>query len=359
MFLTLADGENAGSLIDQEPMTDTSSIGPGWPPAESSCRRIKGIDTRGVVRDRERLDALLQTIEKLEAALRPGSCDRLSLRALFDEGLLEKEIGALERWVEAVMPLDDGTDRCVVYLGHNGPSRPGDEADLERALGHVEIAQQRGPVLVQSMLDRVRDGGYSLRILSRQERLGDEAVLDSVANLYRRFGWDREETRQILANASSLIAVASTASPSGGGEQIVCSGIAELSHLRLDDGDELRMAEFTEAATRAAHQGHGLYSAVAATLMLEIAALSRRGELLGGELDLGFGECSGHDIGVLIAARRLGRRFALVTQRRRGWPFPGYLAQHVPIAGAPRSTRYNDLFPTYFSREALYRFAES
>ena len=340
-------------------MTDTSSIGPGWPPAESSCRRIKGIDTRGVVRDGARLSALLETLDTLAGELGSSSCDRLSLRALFDEELLSRQTAALEPWVEAVMPLDDGTGRCVVYLGRNAPSRPGDEADIERALDHVEIAQERGSIEVSAMLERVRAGGYGLRILSREERLNDESVLDAVADLYRRFDWDRDETRQILANASSLIAVAATVPSGGKPEEIVCAGIAELSHLRFDDGDELRMAEFTEAATRSEHQGHGLYSAVAATLMLEIAERSQRGELLGGELDLGFGECSGHDLGILIAARRLGRQFALITQRQRGWSYQGYLAQHVPIAGAPRSTRYNDLFPTYFSRQALYRFAAS
>ncbi|MEO1084495.1 MAG: hypothetical protein AAFY88_09650, partial [Acidobacteriota bacterium] len=123
--------------------------------------------------------------------------------------------------------------------------------------------------------------------------------------------------------------------------------------------EELRMAEFTEAATLARHQGQGLYSAVAATLMLELARRSRSKAVLGGELDLGFGECSGHDLGVLIAARRLGRQFARTASRDRGWPFKGFLPQHVPIAGAPRSTRFNDLFPTYFSRRALYQFADS
>ncbi len=129
--------------------------------------------------------------------------------------------------------------------------------------------------------------------------------------------------------------------------------------IHLGDGSALRIVEFTEAATLKSHQGRGLYSAICATLMLELARRSRAGELDGGALDVAFGESSGHDLGVLIAAIRLGRTFSRQVVGERDLPFPGYLPQHVPIAGAPRSTRYNDLFPTFLSRRGLYEFADS
>ncbi|MEM1178904.1 MAG: hypothetical protein AAGM22_11215 [Acidobacteriota bacterium] len=343
-------------------MTDTSSIGPGWPPAVSSCHRIKGIDTRGVIRESAQLGALLDSLEAESERLNhpdDGGCDRLSLRALCDESVIARSLPRIEPWAEAVLPLDDGSGRLLVYFGRNAGSRPCDAADLDRALANVEIAEQRDVEKAAAMLRRVSDGGYGLRILTADERRGSEEVLLGVADLYRRFGWNRDETRDILQNPGSLIAVASTGGPGRRGEEIVCAGIAELSHLEFGDGEELRMAEFTEAATLSTHQGRGLYSGVAATLMLELARRSAGQDLLGGELDLGFGECSGHDLGVLIAARRLGRRFARTASKQRAWPVRGFLPQHVPIAGAPRSTRYNDLFPTYFSRQTLYRFAES
>ncbi|MEO1088595.1 MAG: hypothetical protein AAFY88_30545, partial [Acidobacteriota bacterium] len=196
-------------------MTDTSSIGPGWPPAETSCGRIKGIDTRGVVRKRSQLEALTASLEALAQELgtpESGACDRLSLRAVCDEDLVARSLADLEPWVEAALPLDDGSERTLIYLGRNGSSRPCDRADLERALDNVETAERRGPQGARTMRERVLSAGYGLRILSRTERLRDDAVLSGVAELYRRFGWDRDETRQILGHPQSLIAVATVGS---------------------------------------------------------------------------------------------------------------------------------------------------
>lgn len=228
---------------------------------------------------------------------------------------------------------------------------------VERALANIETAAVRHRRRPAQIRERVEHQGFALHVLSMEERLGDARIQEGVAGLYRRFGWSAEDTLQILGHEESLIAVGFE----GEGErrEVVSAGIAELSLIELGDGVPLRIVEFTEAATLKSHQGRGLYSAICATLMLELASRSRRGELAGGALDVAFGESSGHDLGVLIAAIRLGRTFSRQVVRERGLPFPGYLPQHVPIAGAPRSTRYNDLFPTFLSRRGLYEFADS
>lgn len=346
-------------------MTDTSSIGPQWPPRPTSYARIKGIDNRGVVDTAERLDDLLAQLEGLVPQLDDPDTPigRLSVRALIDDRLIDAQVDRLAPWAEAILPLDVSADESprlagtsFVYLGRNAADRASDPADLARCLRQVAAAQEHPPRLAAAMLRRVRDGGYGLRILDRRERTCDSRLLDGMAELYSRFDWGREDTREILANPESLIAVATETRDDG--ERVVSAGIAELSLVRFADGCELRIAELTEAATRRAHQGRGLYSGIVSLLMTELAARSRSGEIYGGALDLAFGECSGHDQGVLIAARHLGRRLSRATAAERGLPFEGYLPQHVPIAGAPRSTPYNDLFPTYLSRARLYRFVD-
>ncbi len=337
--------------------THTSSIGPQWPPEKASYGRIKGIDNRGRINGATELADLLGQLAGLRETLQPLILDRISIRALISNRLLAERSEMLRPWGEALIPLEgcgQGLEEVsLVYLGGNGESRATDPKDLNRCLGNVTTAESREARPASTMIDRARDGGYVVRILDEQERRGDPELHSSMAELYSRFGWSSDETREILANPSSLIAVAEHEG------MPVSAGIAELSHVAFQDGHQLRMAEFTEAATRASHQGKGLYSAIVATLSRELAARSRAGQILGGELNVAFGECSGHDLGVLIAAKHLGRRFSRRICRERELPFEGFLPQHVPIAGAPRSTPYNDLFPTFLSRDTLYAFSES
>lgn len=335
-------------------MTDTSSIGPKWPPRATSHGRIKGIDTRGVVRDEEHWRDVFGTLEAFaERTSVPGAFpNRLSIRALVADELLARHHAELKRFGEALIPLSS-TAVSLVYLGWNSFERQSDADDLKRAFEHIEAASERSVRLPAEVLARVEQQGFALRVPTLLERCTDIELQAGVAHLYRRFGWSAAETNLILAHPETLIAIGWE------GERVVGAGIAEISHIALEDGFQLRIAEFSEAATLQSHQGRGLYSAICTTLMLELARRSQAFDVFGGELDLAFGECSGHDLGVLIAAKRLGRTFSRQVSAARALPIKGYLPQHVPIAGAPRSTRYNDLFPTFIDRRALYTFAES
>lgn len=340
-------------------MADTSSIGPQWPPRETSHGRVKGIDNRGIVRGEEHLADLLGVLESFSRSARSGGADRISIRALVADPLIEAHRDELSRYGEAIVPLESGgeLEGCsLLYLGWNGTERRSAGEDVARALANIETAAARHRRRPAEIRERVERQGFALHVLSMAERLGDARLQEDVAGLYRRFGWSAEDTLQILGHEESLIAVGYEGE--GDERRVVSAGIAELSRIDLGDGVPLRIVEFTEAATLKTHQGRGLYSAICATLMVELARRSRANELDGGALDVAFGESSGHDLGVLIAAIRLGRTFSRQVVQERGLPFPGYLPQHVPIAGAPRSTRYNDLFPTFLSRRALYDFAD-
>ena len=72
------------------------------------------------------------------------------------------------------------------------------------------------------------------------------------------------------------------------------------------------------------------------------------------QIDLIFGECNGNELGVLNTAKSLGRTFSYEMVTREPLPFKGFLPQHVPIAGQPRNTPYNDLFPAHITRDRLF-----
>ncbi|MEM9598143.1 MAG: hypothetical protein AAGD06_28025 [Acidobacteriota bacterium] len=335
-------------------MTDTSSIGPQWPPLPTSHRRVKGIDNRGVIRDITGLGRLLDDLAVLRRELAAAEATRLSVRAVVADDVLEAGADGLKPWGEALIPLGGGRreleGHSLVYLGWNDPERASSGEDLDRALGYVDRAAKRGRRDASGILHRTEAGGYRLWVPTQAERHGGRRVLAGVAALYERFGWTADETGQILAHPSSLIALGEH------GGEIVGAALVEPSRVELGDGVELRIAEFTEAATRGDHRGRGLYSALCLTLMEELHRLSSADAFLDGRLDVAFGESSGQDLGVLMAATHLGRTFSLRSPlvQRLGWK--GYLPQHVPIADAPRSTPYNDLFPTFISPADLERF---
>ncbi|MEM9555773.1 MAG: hypothetical protein AAGC60_16080 [Acidobacteriota bacterium] len=305
-----------------------------------------------MVRTAERLEDLLRSLEVLRGHLRPGGPDRISLRAVVDDDLLLEHATTIETWVEAALPLSGVLTGCsLVYLGANHASRACNPADVERCRRNVERAAAESVRSASAVAERALTHGYRLEVLDAEQRLGDPRLVAGIARLYRRFGWSDSDTRRLLGSPDTLLGVAWR------GDEVTCAGLAEQVLLRFGDGEELRLAEFTEAATHDAHRRRGLYSAVCGALMAELVDRSRRNAVLGGGIDLAFGECSGLDGGVLVAATRLGRRFA--CRARIDLPFAGVLRQHVPIDGTPRATPYNDLYPTFITADALERWVET
>ena len=118
----------------------------------------------------------------------------------------------------------------------------------------------------------------------------------------------------------------------------------------------LKIIELTEAATVTEHQGQGLYSAVATKGLVELAKGSV--PFIKDGVDLVYGECNGHNQGVLKAARYQGRTFAAEAAQKMKLPFNGLLLQHVPIFGSSKISEYNNLLPAFLSRATLNEFAK-
>lgn len=341
--------------IETENHIPPDSIGPRWPPKESSFNRIKAIYNVGIVDSNESLSSVLELINENVEKLGESGKDRLSARLFITDNCLIRNLHRFEDIGEALIPLS-GTSRefdktNIVYLGVNLHSRLSNSSDLSRSITNVENAIARGTGNYKLIVERAKLQGYSLQTLSKEAK-NDANVQEQMIQLYKRFGWSKEDVVEILSKDTNIIAVAQI------GEKIASAGIAETLKLDFVSGPIFRMAEITEAATDEKHQGKGLYSAVAATLMYELNQRSNNHMIFGDKLDLAFGECNGNEPGVLNAVKSLGRTFTFEVSRNLNLPFKGFLQQHVPIAGAPRSTPYNDLFPAFISRDDIKKFVE-
>jgi hypothetical protein len=326
-------------MIEQR---DTSSIGPQWPPNKSSFNRIKGIYTNGVVRDSKTFVSVVNNIKDL--ATQQTKIDRLSIRVIADNNVWRENSPMLEGIGEVIMPLDGTSDvfsnSSILYLGINSPERQSDNNDLRKAINNVECAIRKKPVSFIEAINRVCNQGFYLSILTLSDRSTNNEIINQMTELYKRFGWERSDVVEILGKPNNIIAIAKN------NNEIVSAGIAEISTIQLQDNSRLRMAEITEAATDERYQKKGLYSSVVAKLMMELAMNES-------QIDLVFGECNGNELGVLNTARSLGRTFSYEIATREQLPFKGFLPQHVPIAGQPRNTPYNDLFPSYITKDRL------
>lgn len=339
----------------QIPTELTSSVGALWPPEPSSFGRIKGIYTAGIVSTDQDLGEILGAIghaQSVHFSDLSSDIRRVSIRAIMDADYI-RSLGDQEAsLIEAVIPLR-GTqgvfeNSAMVYFGANHPNRQSlDEevASYQDNLRSALLVELRDP---KQVIERVKSNGFAVGIINfPEDGPRREFIIDQVSSLYARFGWSRDEVVSILTNPANLISCAVK------DDVIVSSCVAEMAAIPVGY-KTLRVVEITEAATRNEYERNGLYSAVSATLLQELASLSSRESVLSGEIDFVYGECNGNAPGVLRTAKMQGRIFSAENGVVYGLPDSGMLHQHVPISGLPRSTPYNDLFPAYLTKEQLY-----
>jgi len=337
----------------------TSSIGPTWPPDVSSFNRIKGIDTRGIISDIEGMDNFFEGVKNAQdkAALEGHDVSRVSVRAVMSVdflrslSLMKEELPFL---LEAIVPLNGTQDvfenSALVYFGHNSEGRQSDPAEAQECRQNYEAAVRRLPLSPTEIIERAKSRGYSLSILSGGDELAaDAAMIEQFTALYGYFGWEKKDIVEMLGESGKLFGVAMRDG------QIVSAGIAEMTAIPIN-GNLLRMAEVTEAATLGGHGAMGLYRAVSSVLLGELVERSKRGQFLGGEIDMILGECNGKAPGVLNTAGDQGRTFSGEIGEEFGFPGTGILTQHVTIDGnSERKAAYNDLFPAFMVKSDLYR----
>lgn len=328
----------------------TSSIGGLWPPEEASFNRIKAVDTRRVHNTFNSAINLIEEIDQTRSSIFgniESGVSRIQFRGVLESKIL-RELSALpkaQEYIEAIVPLEprsfSSENPILVYLGSNNSTRLPSDKDLARINENIKAVSPIHRRELSEIFSKLSINGYEVEIL--QEK--GQSEIDQLAVLYERFGWSRKDVIELLQNPSNIFSVARL------GTDIVSAGIAEIAQIPIE-GDTLRMAEITEAATLAGHDGQGLYTAVSASLLIRLEELSSNKQL-GGPIDLVFGECNGLSRGVLKVAKIQGRTLATEVGNHYGFPNSGILKQQVPISGAERNTPYNDLVPAFLTTSRL------
>lgn len=345
---TIEQGLGVDDVPDHEAGSE-SSIGGIGEPQPASFHRLKGFYQHFIDTPSSFLGLFNQFLTGLNRLEENGDYTRVQHRAIFEGDLLRHYGPSLGQWAEAAVPLDSGhlgTEPVLVYMAANTISRRQNNDDLLNIDINANEAKLVTPRQPAEIFERSRNRGYDIALLSEEERHNDN-VVDQVASLYERFGWERTDVGNMLSNPSNILAVARY------GGEIVSSGIGEMAVIPLQD-TQFRIAELTEAATDSAHENNGCYSAISATLLFELARRSREEGIFGGEIDLVFGESNGLSQGVLCVAANQGRTFSTDTVVRYGLRSPGILRQQVPISGPQRNTEYNDLIVSSLRRSDLY-----
>ncbi|MFH0773249.1 MAG: hypothetical protein V1922_02970 [bacterium] len=329
------------------PATPTSSVGEVvYPPVAASERRKKGIFPSAISLPGD----LMQLTGEFGDLPLGGETSRVSVRYFVENEmlthLLPAERAQIAPYLEGVVRLaGDGTmfnDCSIIYLGKNSDDRRTrqDVVDAE-----LQMAQRVfGSPVARTEHDYA---GFTFREITAEDKV-DPAVIDQYAELYKAFGWTRDEVIKILQHPTNILL--------GGfvGDQLVSAGMAERAQFCIERNGAPHpfvMYEITEAATRSEYRGKGLYTKVATELMRLLACT---------DIDLLYGESNLLSEPVIRAAHSLGRTSSLETLEEFGFP-PRFLEQHVRISGGKNDTRppeeKNDLLPTYMTRNKLLQYA--
>ncbi len=329
------------------PAIQTSSVGEvTYPPVAASEKRKKGIYPAVITLPGD----LLQLSGEFGQMPLSADTTRISARYFVENAVLSQltpeERERMTPFVEGIIRLSgDGkmfNDCSILYLGKNANDRHTPMELFEKELQAVREIMSAPPSTKEHDYSQ-----YSFREITEEDRV-NEGIINQYAELYKAFGWSRDEVINILQNPTNILLGTFV------GDQLVSAGMAERAEFAIERGGTPHpfvMYEITEAATREEYRGKGLYTKIASELMKVLAKT---------DIDLLYGESNAQAPGVLRAAHTLGRTTSIETLAQFGFP-PRFLEQHVRISGGVNDTRplneKNDLLPTYMTRDKLLQYA--
>jgi len=329
------------------PSTPTSSTGERvYPPKPVSEMRKKGIYPSVVSLPRD----LSNLASELGAFPFDADTSRFTVRYFVENGALNslspEERSNVEQYIEGIVKLEgDGEafqDCSVIYMGKNSQSRR-----TTSELFKTEIATELRVFSSKSPEKKYDYSDFTFREISSHDKV-DPKIIDQYEELYKAFGWNRDQVTQILQNPTSILIGAFE------GDRLVSSGMAERAEFDIERNGvphKFVMYEITEAATNIDYRGRGIYSKIARNLLKALANT---------DTDLVYGECNAQSPAVLQASHSLGRTSSIQALAEFGFP-PKLLEQHVRIAAGPNDlrpiTEKNDLLPTYMTRNKLLQYA--
>ncbi len=331
--------------------TEYSSIGPTWPPRETSFNRIKGFYNE-MIYNLSQFQLFFDAFSNFLYSNGFGKdFTRVSLRAVLKKDLLINLPDEYRPYVEAIIPLKDTQpefqDYCLVYFGYNHESRTSRHS-LEEDKKNLNLALQEKPINPKEIIDNAIKQGYEIRILAPED-ITNETVRQ-VHSLIARFGYDLTTTEEMLKDPNFTFAIAIKDG------RIISVSVAEKLTITISN-IPLVLVELTEAATDRGHLKRGLYAAASTKILIELARRVNNGE---DYIDIIFGECNGAALGVLKTAVRQGRIFSAQVGEIYDYPYSGCLPKHVPILSPDEDisdelTNYNNLFPAFITKKDLER----
>ena len=305
----------------------TSSVGACWPPAESSHERIRGFYPE-IIRDETQADSLTEQLAVFQSEFETEpETTRLSIRAVVADDIIE-QIGTLAETmpIESAMPLFINKTSAfhIVYFGLNKQPR------------QVEAEE------------------ISYHIAEKYSELNANDVFDDVCRLYSKFGYDVQDTYDLLNNPSNSVVFARDHETG----RVVSTVMAE--HANIDMEDEtlpvLRVCEFTEAITDPDMRKMGLYKKLSTFLRQSL-------ELDGEEpVHAVYGESNLSSIGVINSAHQTGRTFSRLDTRyealRVGTDSFGILQQNFKVIDGYETRAYNDFAVSYYDLANIRAMSE-
>lgn len=317
-----------------------SSIGAVWPPVLSSHERLRGFysellesagETELFIGQFKNYIGELDTIE---------GASKLSIRVLATKESVNR-LDEQNITIEGAIPISvsgsKGDDLFVVYAGYNPPDRQISEAKINKhrlLLDSVVSEDVRG-----NHTTNVEELGMHIQVVDENKSEENrEKLLNKFLALYKIFGYDIEDVREILSNNSITIIFIEDS------EGIASTAAAEKAIIPIKGFGNLEMIEITEAYTRPDVRGRGLYRAVSSKLVQFLLENSAIPHVLYGESNLAM-------IGVIKAAHQNGRRFNYFDREDLGISQNtfGILQQNFRIEDGVECRSYNDFAISYYN----------
>ncbi|MCX6729391.1 MAG: hypothetical protein NTV95_01915 [Candidatus Saccharibacteria bacterium] len=331
----------------------TSSVGACWPPAESSHERIRGFYPE-IIRDETQADSLTEQLAVFQSEFETEpETTRLSIRAVVADDIIE-QIGTLAATmpIESAMPLFINRTSAfhIVYFGRNKQLRQVEAEEISDHTTRIISATEKEIYASDPSQDLLQQG----YIAEKYSELNANDVFNDVCRLYSKFGYDIQDTYDLLNNPSNSVVFARDHETG----RVVSTVMAE--HANIDMEDEtlpvLRVCEFTEAITDPDMRKMGLYKKLSTFLRQSL-------ELDGEEpVHAVYGESNLSSIGVINSAHQTGRTFSRLDTRyealRVGTDSFGILQQNFKVIDGYETRAYNDFAVSYYDLANIRAMSE-
>jgi hypothetical protein len=305
-----------------------SSIGPTWPPMESSNERLRAFYTVDVITSQAEADDLNTNLyDAIRAMNDSDRLTRVSFRVVAELGSLAR-LQTENATIEAVLPITD-TDLGVVYIGANS---------IDRVMDVHNISLHKD--LLHTAVNHIRKTSPHDVITHVANHNQAAELAPSFAPLYAMLNYNLAETEGLLRNQANTIVYVMA------DDKIVATAMAEHATVNIAGYGDLSLVEITEGCTLPEYRQRGLYTAVSNCLVQQLIDTRQYDS---SRIDVLYGESNLAMPGVIYAAHSNGRRFSYFDRSQLGVHNEtfGILPQNFTVNDGTETRPYNDFAVSY------------